>query len=214
MGTWRRWIAPRPLEEISRVRMTLSAALHARLAASVALLHVAKGGNTDIFRVSVGGGARTQLTICLSRSRRPPRFSPDGSQMAFESDRHRRAADLCHSPPAAASRSASARGTGRYGTPVWSPRGDYIAFTKQEGGRFHIGVDAHQRQRGAAVDRLLPRVEGPTWAPNGRVLMFNPRDGEGADGAAGGLLGSTSRGATCSAWRRPVWPRIRRGPRG
>ena len=25
-------------------------------------------------------------------------------------------------------------GAGRYGTPVWSPRGDLIAFTKQEGG--------------------------------------------------------------------------------
>ena len=31
-------------------------------------------------------------------------------------------------------------GQGRYGTPVWSPRGDMIAFTKQNRGRFHIGV--------------------------------------------------------------------------
>jgi TolB protein len=31
-------------------------------------------------------------------------------------------------------------GEGRYGTPVWSPRGDLIAFTKQNAGRFHIGV--------------------------------------------------------------------------
>ena len=31
-------------------------------------------------------------------------------------------------------------GTGSYSTPVWSPRGDLIAFTKQSGGRFLIGV--------------------------------------------------------------------------
>ena len=31
-------------------------------------------------------------------------------------------------------------GKGSYGTPVWSPRGDTIAFTKISGGRFHIGV--------------------------------------------------------------------------
>ena len=27
-------------------------------------------------------------------------------------------------------------GEGRYGTPVWSPRGDLIAFTKISGGQF------------------------------------------------------------------------------
>ena len=31
-------------------------------------------------------------------------------------------------------------GDGRYGTPVWSPRGDMIAFTKMHKGNFHIGV--------------------------------------------------------------------------
>jgi Tol biopolymer transport system component len=31
-------------------------------------------------------------------------------------------------------------GDGAYSTPVWSPRGDYIAFTKQAQGRFSIGI--------------------------------------------------------------------------
>jgi Tol biopolymer transport system component len=31
-------------------------------------------------------------------------------------------------------------GEGSYSTPVWSPRGDYIAFTKQGGGQFAIGI--------------------------------------------------------------------------
>ena len=31
-------------------------------------------------------------------------------------------------------------GDGKYGTPVWSPRGDLIAFTKIDGGQFYIGV--------------------------------------------------------------------------
>ena len=73
------------------------------------------------------------------------------------------------------------QGSGRYGTPVWSPRGDYIAFTKQESGRFHIGV---MRTNGSE-ERLLTASfldEGPTWAPNGRVLMFT-RETAGANGA-------------------------------
>ena len=71
-------------------------------------------------------------------------------------------------------------GAGRYGTPVWSPRGDYIAFTKQEGGEFKIGV---MRPDGSG-ERILTggfHNEGPTWAPNGRVLMFF-RDSGGASG--------------------------------
>ncbi|MGH6981760.1 MAG: Tol-Pal system protein TolB, partial [Stellaceae bacterium] len=62
-------------------------------------------------------------------------------------------------------------GSGKYGTPVWSPRGDLIAFTKIEGGQIYIGV---MRPDGSG-ERLLTNaflVEGPTWAPNGRVLMY------------------------------------------
>ena len=62
-------------------------------------------------------------------------------------------------------------GEGRYATPVWSPRGDTIAFTKISGGSFGVGV---MRPDGGG-ERMLANgflVEGPTWAPNGRVLMF------------------------------------------
>src|SRR5258705_4739756 len=62
-------------------------------------------------------------------------------------------------------------GSGKYGTPVWSPRGDLIAFTKIDGGSFYIGV---MRPDGSG-ERLLTQdflVEGPTWAPNGRMLMY------------------------------------------
>ena len=71
-------------------------------------------------------------------------------------------------------------GPGRYGTPVWSPRGDLIAFTKQNSGRFHIGV----MRTDGSEERLLTASfldEGPTWAPNGRVIMFT-RETQGAGG--------------------------------
>ena len=61
-------------------------------------------------------------------------------------------------------------GEGRYSTPVWSPRGDYIAFTKQLGGRFLIGVmrpdGSGERvltegypQRGADLGPQRPRAD-------------------------------------------------------
>ena len=77
-------------------------------------------------------------------------------------------------------------GEGRYSTPVWSPRGDLIAFTKQMGGSFLIGV---MRSDGSG-ERILTEGfhnEGPTWAPNGRVLMFF-RESRGGGGRAQALL--------------------------
>lgn len=62
-------------------------------------------------------------------------------------------------------------GGGSYSTPVWSPRGNLIAFTKQVGGEFQIGV----MKPDGSGERILSSgfaQEGPTWAPNGRVLMF------------------------------------------
>ena len=52
---------------------------------------------------------------------------------------------------------------------------DVIAFTKMLGGEFFIGI---MRTDGTA-ERLLAKgflVEGPTWAPNGRVLMYYKQD--------------------------------------
>ena len=62
-------------------------------------------------------------------------------------------------------------GRGNYSTPVWSPRGDLIAFTKQVRGKFHIGVIGTDGQG----ERLLSEAyldEGPGWSPNGRVITF------------------------------------------
>ena len=55
-----------------------------------------------------------------------------------------------------------------------------IAFTKIAGGRFHIGV---MRTDGSDEKLLTGSYldEGPTWAPNGRVLMFF-RESPGASG--------------------------------
>ena len=65
---------------------------------------------------------------------------------------------------------------------MWSPRGDLIAFTKQQDGRFHIGV----MRTDGSEERLLTSSfldEGPTWAPNGRVIMF-ARETQGATGTS------------------------------
>jgi TolB protein len=64
---------------------------------------------------------------------------------------------------------------------VGPPRADAIAFTKQGGGQFAIGIIKPD----GSDERILTsgfHNEGPTFAPNGRVLMFFRDPG----GAAGG----------------------------
>ncbi len=139
---------------------------------------LARGGNTDLYTRSFGGGASTRLTDTPAIETSPS-YSPDGSQIVFESDRSG-TPQLYVMPAGGGEARRISFGSGRYGTPVWSPRGDLIAFTKQAGGRFHIGVV----RTDGSEERLLTASfldEGPTWAPNGRVLMFT-RQGAGAAG--------------------------------
>ena len=105
-----------------------------------------------------------------------PCYSPDGRQIVFESDRDGTQQLWLMNSDGSGVRRLS-YGEGRYSTPVWSPRGDYIAFTRQLSGRFLIGV---MRPDGSG-ERVLTEGfhnEGPTWSPNGRVVMFF-REGQG-----------------------------------
>jgi len=107
-----------------------------------------------------------------------PCFSPDGQRIVFESDREG-SQQLYVMNSDGSNQQRISRGDGLYSTPVWSPRGDYIAFTKQYAGSFLIGVIAPD----GTGERILTEGfhnEGPTWAPNGRVLMFF-REARGAD---------------------------------
>lgn len=141
---------------------------------------LANGGNTDIYRGDIASGSSTRLTSAPSIETAPS-LSPDGSQIVFESDRSGTQQLYIMSANGGDARRISF-GDGRYGTPVWSPRGDLIAFTKQNAGRFHIGV----MRTDGSEERLLTASfldEGPSWSPNGRVIMFM-RETQGAGGTS------------------------------
>ncbi|MFY0623062.1 MAG: Tol-Pal system protein TolB [Pelagimonas sp.] len=140
-----------------------------------------QGSNTDIWAMDVASGATRRMTNSPAIETAPS-YSPDGSQIVFESDRSGSQQLYIMSAAGGDARRISFGQSGRYGTPVWSPRGDLIAFTKQNAGRFHIGV----MRTDGSEERLLTASfldEGPSWAPNGRVLMF-ARETQGAQGAS------------------------------
>ncbi|QQS15229.1 MAG: Tol-Pal system protein TolB [Rhodospirillales bacterium] len=144
--------APRFSPDGNRVVMSLSA-----------------DGNSDIYSMDVRSRSMSRLTNHPSIDTSPS-YSPDGSQIVFASDRGGSQQIYIMGSGGGDGRRVSF-GSGRYSTPVWSPRGDLIAFTKQDGGSFSIGV---MRIDGSG-ERILASSyldEGPTWAPNGRFLMF------------------------------------------
>ncbi len=143
------------------------------------VLSAEEGANTDLYAIDLGSGSASRLTDSPSIETAPS-FSPDGSQIVFESDRGG-SQQLYVMPASGGEGTRISFGEGKYGTPVWSPRGDLIAFTKIAGGRFHIGV----MRTDGSEERLLTASfldEAPTWAPNGRVLMFF-RESSGESGA-------------------------------
>ncbi len=129
----------------------------------------ARAGNSDIFVLDLRNRTARQLTSDAGIDTSPS-FSPDGARIVFESDRGG-SQQLYVMGAGGGGAQRITFGNGRYGSPVWSPRGDLIAFTRQDGGQFSIGVI---RPDGSG-ERILAsgyHMEGPTWAPNGRMIMY------------------------------------------
>ena len=141
------------------------------------IMSIGEGGASTIVEMDLRSRNTRRLTQ-TSAIDTGPCYSPDGRQIVFESDRDGSQQLYVMGADGSGQRRIS-NGDGRYSTPVWSPRGDLIAFTKQMSGSFLIGV---MRPDGSG-ERILTEGyhnEGPTWAPNGRVLMFF-REARGAN---------------------------------
>lgn len=134
------------------------------------LMSIAKDGITNIYTMDLRNRKLRKLTSGGSIDTSPSP-SPDGKRIVFNSDRGGSQQLYIMNTDGSAIQRISF-GDGRYGTPVWSPRGDWIAFTKMGGGRFYIGV----MKPDGSGERLLTESfldEGPTWSPNGRVIIFS-----------------------------------------
>jgi len=146
------------------------------------IMSVERGGNSDVFTMDLSTRRLERLTQhpAIDTS---PSYSPDGQQITFASDRGGSSQLYVMGADGSNPRRITFK-NGIYHTPVWSPRGDLIAFTRQYQGQFFIGVI---RPDGTG-ERELARsflVEGPTWSPNGRVLMFFRETAPRADGTGG-----------------------------
>jgi TolB protein len=137
------------------------------------IMSMSQQGNSSIYTMNLKKGIAQRLTtgpvIDTSAS-----YSPKGDQIVFNSDRGGNQ-QLYTMNADGTNIQRISFGGGRYATPVWSPRGDLIAFTKMDDAQFYIGV---MRPDGTG-ERLVAQgylVEEPSWAPNGRVLIFTRQE--------------------------------------
>jgi len=140
------------------------------------IMSLQQSGNSNLFVMDLRSRKTTRLTDTAAIDTSPS-YSPDGQRICFESDRGGKPQIYVMGAGGGQAQRISF-GEGSYSTPVWSPRGDFIAYTRQAGGKFGIGI----MKPDGSGERVLTEGyhnEGPTFAPNGRVLMFFRDPGQG-----------------------------------
>jgi TolB protein len=133
------------------------------------IMSLQQGSKSNLFVMDLRSKQTTRLTDTPAIDTSPC-YSPDGRYICFESDRGG-SQQIYVMPAAGGPANRISFGQGLHSTPVWSPRGDYIAFTGQANGQFSIGI----LKPDGSGERILTsgfHNEGPTFAPNGRVIMF------------------------------------------
>ena len=138
-------------------------------------------GKDNVWRIGVKNGCHLAgpATIAIAAKGRKlrPAFSPDGTRIAFESDRlGSMEIWLCDSNGVNCTQLTSLHGTA--GTAHWSPDGRNIAF------EFHPGEHSEVYVVDAAggVPRKIPTLPGadnlaPSWSRDGRWLYFSSKRG-------------------------------------
>jgi TolB protein len=135
------------------------------------LISHSSGGETNILSLDLNSKHTKKITknSAISTS---PSFSPDQKYMVFSSDvSGGQQLYIIDFTKTNKKPKRISFGNGRYATPVWSPKGDLIAFTKTQSGKFYIGV----MKSNGKEERLLSeghKIESPAWLPNSREIIF------------------------------------------
>ena len=137
-----------------------------------------------IYRLPISGGTAECLTQDSGMAvNYHPAFSPDGSQLAFVSDRSGQSNVWIMNADGSDPKIVVQDGNNRFTDPVWTHDGQYLIVARNtaEGPR-NNGLWLHHIEGGAGVELIGNDVPGADWpaiSPDGRFLYFHERTSAG-----------------------------------
>lgn len=141
-------------------------------------LTLSQGGTPDIFKMTLDGELVTKLTNGPRGAMNvEPSVSPDGSKIAFSSDRSGQT--MIHIMNADGSNQKRVTFAGKFNaSPSWSPEGDRVAFAGWAEDHFDIftmksdGTDMVRITSAKKANGKWAQNEDPVFSPDGRFLMY------------------------------------------
>jgi TolB protein len=126
-------------------------------------------GNSQVFLMNADGSNVRRLTQSSGIDTEPS-YSPDGASIYFTSDRG--GGPQIYRMPASGGAAQRVTFNGDYNiSPRLSPDGKLLAYVSRRSGRFQVQVlDLASGQETPVTDTL--RDESPSFAPNGRLLLY------------------------------------------
>ena len=135
----------------------------------------------DIYTVSIEGGDATRLTSGMPYDIQPT-YSPDGSEIAFISDKSGSDNIWVMNADGSEARAMTTEKDDAVSTPEWSPDGEYLVARRAR------ELWLYHREGGSGLElsshELASGVTGPKFSENGRYVFFSSRQGGGV-GIAG-----------------------------